>query len=142
MILPRSMKQLFYIILITTSIFFAGSCKKKATKIDTNFRGTWVHRENPNSLHQIEIAFFSKGSYTIYDPSYIKQDSLENKPWVIKDHYLFCGRSRPLNWRYSWRFTLNQYPDTANVLMIDQYDTVFPGDRYMILDGNYFVDHQ
>lgn len=129
------MKLLFYSLII----LFIFSCQKKpATNIDQKLIGNWKHSVNTNEHIYIQIGENSRGSFTIYDSAgnTLKGSSDQLRKWMIKNDALYFGRSSSKN----QRFKINQYPLTSSDTIINDFDTIYPENSYLILNGVYFVD--
>lgn len=55
--------------------------------------------------------------------------------WLIKNNRLFHG------WLEGKKDALDidLYPTIANTTIVSEYNTVFPGNEYMILEGEYYI---
>lgn len=122
-------------VLIISLCFVCFSCKK-AIKVDPEFDGYWVGYENSNKIYRLGIGKRFEGSFIIKDSMGNDQQwtSDVRRPYVIKNDKI----------QYGWagmdeqRFHIDQYPTKASTEIDYVFDTIFPGDTYMILDGMYF----
>lgn len=122
-------------ILIFIILLSCFSCKK-AIKVDPQFHGYWTGYEHANKIYYLGIGKRSGGSFTIKDSVGQAQQwtSDVRRPYVIKNDKI----------QYGWfgideqRFHIDQYPSVATSEIDYVFDTVFPGETYMILDGMYF----
>ncbi|GEM_PF-2021286 len=129
------MKHLFYSLFLL-SIF---SCEKKpAIKIDQKLIGNWKHRVNTNEHIYLQIGENSRGSFTIYDTAgkTLKGSSDQLRKWMIKNDVLHFGRTSSKD----QRFKINQYPLISSDTIINDFDTIYPENSYLILNDAYFVD--
>lgn len=123
------------LILVFLLFFICFSCKK-AIKVDPEFNGSWIGHENSNKIYYLGIGKRFDGSFTIRDSMGQAQQwtSDVRRPYVIKNDKI----------QYGWagmdeqRFHIDQYPTVASTEIIYEFDTVFMGETYMILDGMYF----
>jgi hypothetical protein len=122
-------------VLVFLLFFVCFSCKK-AIKVNPEFEGRWVGYEHANKRYLLGIGKRFEGSFVIKDSlgNDQKWTSDVRRPYVIKNDKI----------QYGWagmdeqRFHIDQYPTAASTEIIYEFDTLFPGDTYMILDGMYF----
>mgnify|MGYP000148853880 CR=1 FL=1 len=126
----------YKVIIGTIIAVLFGSCKKEpATEIDELFIGVWVHNYSTLDRKYISIKSNSKGHIVEYENNTSKSDT-QNRKWLIKNNHLYFG------WTGSGdeKFSIDQYPMFSTDTIIDNFDTIYPNQKYMILDGYYYVD--
>lgn len=111
------------------------SCKKKpANEIDEHIDGSWRHYYGENWYFDLTIQKNSRGELERYENG-MTSGTFKFK-WLIKNNKLYhgwlCGKRDAME--------INKYPTIADTIIINNFDTILDGRRYIILDGNYYVD--
>lgn len=125
--------KIIYLLIIPTLIC---SCKKEpVVEIFPEFVGTWTHKESIDKYKSLTILSNSQGEIW-YSVGWNVYGDTQTRKWVIKNDYLYFG------WVATSfeKFLIDKYPDTSTVYFIDGVDTIEPGNKYMILDGDVFVN--
>ncbi len=129
----RGQKQVLLILILQLGFTY---CKKEpATEIDAQFVGSWKHRTDESHTIYLGIANNSRGSIERYENGKFKSDTRQRK-WLIKKDKLYFGWTAAPG----EKFSIDQYPSIASVLIIHNLDTIQPGERYLILEGAYYKD--
>lgn len=124
-----------WIISLFVVVLFLVSCKKKpAIEIDKKFEGSWKHYIGENSYEILNIQSNSKGDIERFQDG-MTSGTLKLK-WLIKNNKLYLGWLSGKNYKYE----IIGYPTNADATIIHNFDTISIGRKYMILDGNYYVD--
>ena len=123
-------------IIIITLVLLVGACKKKpAIEIDELFVGIWIHNSSHFERRYLIIRTNGKGDIQDYE----NDESInftKTRKWLIKNNTLYFG------WTSGGKskFSIDQYPLISVDTIINNYDTIYPNQKYMILDGDYYVD--
>lgn len=117
-------------------LFTVYSCQRKAIhKEHEEFIGDWNHHDESGEHWYISIDAKSWGTITVYDAN---------------NNDLMRFGENPHRWRYNEKkqlltlriipdkFHVDLLPTKAETTIINQKDTIQPGDTYCILDGKYF----
>ncbi len=123
----------FFIIVLLT--VFSSCYKNKVGKVDSSFIGNWSFVSEDETIY-IEINSNSFGSYSTYKEDGSFGDNHLDNPhhWFLKKNTLRFGviGGEP------WRFHVDSYPTISIDSIKLNFDTILPGNIYMVLDGNYF----
>lgn len=117
-------------------VILSGACKKEAAvEVDENFTGSWIHRQDAQNTICLGIENDSKGFIEKFENGSFKSDTQRRK-WLIKKNKLYFG------WLSAGEetFSIDQYPTVATGMIINDLDTIEIGEKYMILDSEYYVD--
>lgn len=118
----------FLKILILVSILTSFGCKKKVIKVDQNFEGVWLHRfDNEKSIY-FTINKNSSGIREWYTNGKFEKDE-HTRRWRVKNNYLY-GEGEKIK--------IDKYPTVTTTIYINNYDTVYPDQSYIILDGDVY----
>lgn len=117
-------------------LLFVFSCQRKLVHKDhKEFIGNWVHHDANGEHWYIDIDAKSWGTITVYDSN---------------NNDLMRFGENPHRWRYNEKkllltlriipdkFHVDLLPTKAETEIIDQKDTIQPGETYCILDGKHF----
>jgi hypothetical protein len=131
------MKQSIHILFILVfQITLIVSCKKEpAIEIDEQFIGSWKHNIDANHTIYLGIESDSKGFIERYENGKFKSDTQQRK-WLIKKDKLYFGWTSAKD----EKFSIDTYPSIATNTIIHNLDTIQVGERYVILDGEYYQD--
>jgi hypothetical protein len=125
-----------YAFIMSLVVLFVGACKKKpATEIDPLFIAIWTHNSSPTDTKYLKIRANSKGGIEEYENGQ-SQSVTKDRKWLIKNNTLYFGWTGGGN----EKFSIDQYPLISVDTIITDFDTVYPNQKYMILDGNYYLD--
>jgi hypothetical protein len=126
-------KQILIILILQVTFT---SCKKEpATEIDAQFVGSWKHIIDESHTIYLSIENNSKGFIERYENGQFKSDTQQRK-WLIKKDKLYFGWTSAKD----EKFSIDKYPAIASSLIINNHDTVQIGERYIILEGEYYKD--
>lgn len=124
----------FFCLFLLLSIGLSTSCKKKhALKIDAQFKNNWKHNIDESLSEILQMGHGNSGYREKYENGQIKSDTQPRK-WLIKYDRLYFG------WAAGKgdQFSIDLYPTIATTAIISDFDTINTGDKYIILDGNYY----
>ncbi len=124
--------------IICTIILAVGlaSCQKgkRITKVIPEFVGAWKNFSANDGIHSITILSNSQGvvyGSNDYYPSRSASDG--KKAWIIEDDVLYFGHLGTKTDGH--HFNINQYPQIAADSIKLDYDTIEPGNYYMVLNN-------
>ncbi len=120
--------KIFFNILFLVSILIIFGCKKKVVEVDQNFEGVWLHRFDNEKNIYFTINKNSSGIREWYTNGHFEKDE-HTRRWRVKNNYL-CGEGQKLK--------IDKYPTSITSIYINNYDTVYPNQFYIILDGEVY----
>jgi hypothetical protein len=129
------MKQtihLFSILVLQATLIV--SCKKDpAIEMDERLIGVWKHNIDANQTVYLQLNDDKFGYIERYENGEFKSDTQRRK-WLIKKNKLYFG------WisGKSEQFTIDTFPSVASSVIIHKLDTIQIGERYIILDNEYY----
>jgi hypothetical protein len=112
------------------------SCKKEtAITVQSQLEGTWKHHSDKTHTVFLQIGADSKGYIEYYENNEFKSDTQFRK-WLIKNNFLYFG------WLAGKeeKFSIDLSPSIATFEFIKQYDTIEVGQRYIVLNGSFYVE--
>lgn len=125
-----------WLIALFAMLTFSVACKKEpAVGINENFIGAWKHNIDATHTVYLGINEDSRGNIERYENGNFKGDS-QHRKWLIKNRKLYFGWLAAKDEKYF----IDLYPTVATSTIIHNLDTIPVGSKYMILDGNYYVD--
>lgn len=122
-------------LLSIVAIGFSSCNKNTVARTKPAMTGKWKHNDSKKKKTHIVIGGDSRGWIEIhYDKSVANE--ITTKKWFIHNGELRFGRTPERD----EIFTINVEPLTASSTIINKFDTVKPGQRYMILNKSIFVE--
>lgn len=122
--------------IVILALLLLGACKKKpVVEIDEMFIGVWKHNINQTKAKYLIINSNSRGFIEEYENGEVKKFTQKRK-WLTKKNTLYFGWTGSGN----EKFSIDQSPHISLDTMIQSYDTVYPNQKFLILDGVYYKD--
>ncbi|MBK8927057.1 MAG: hypothetical protein IPM74_14385 [Crocinitomicaceae bacterium] len=111
------------------------SCQKgkRVTKVCPEFIGHWKNFSANGGMHSITILTNGRGAVYGLNDYYPQHDNSAVSPWIVQDDILYFGRLGTK--KDGHHFNINQYPQIATDSIKLDYDTILPGNYYMILNN-------
>ncbi|WP_070136757.1 hypothetical protein [Crocinitomix algicola] len=123
-------------ILVFSVVIILFSCSKTPLLEQTDdLVGIWKHYNSKKHAHVLIISEDGSGKIEWEESGQIVKATKE-RDWYIKGNTLFFGKASFNGERY----TVDEYPQVAWDEMINYYDTIHETKKYIILDGNYYVE--
>lgn len=94
--------------------------------------GEWVHLSANHGFHYIRIQENGRG-YLWGENDHGNTQDTQKRGWYIKDDVLYFSRFQ--NKVDEEQFTIDQYPEVAELDIYLEFDTIPAGVDYMILNG-------
>lgn len=113
-----------------------GACKKKpVVEVDESFIGVWKHNFDQSKTKYLIIKSHGRGFIEDYENGEIKKFT-QNRKWLTKNNTLYFGWLGIGN----EKFSIDQQPIMSLDTLIHNYDTIYPNQKYIVLDGDYYKD--
>lgn len=116
------------------SVFFFISCgKEDLSSSAPSLIGNWIHYRSSTEAELIKINEEGVGKVLWYDGLSLERETKE-KTWKIQDNRMYLG-TVTFNLK---PYDINEYPKTSSITVIEGYDTLFQGLRYIQLNNQYY----
>lgn len=97
--------------------------------------GTWIHYSASDAWEIIYINSEGNGKVEWFTNNKLHKDTKE-KTWYIKDNRLTLGKST-----FSLApYDVETYPTQSSNTVIEGFDTLMSGKKYIIMDGRYYKE--
>jgi hypothetical protein len=123
---------------LTTSflIFVVVSCSKEdLTSAAPSLIGNWVHYRSAEEAEIIEINADGTGKVSWYDGVSLQRET-KVKTWKIDGNRMSLGN---VTFNLS-PYDIDEYPTISSTTVIEGFDTLEQGLRYMKLDGLFYTE--
>ena len=123
-------------VIITSLLAFLVSCsKEKLIDEAPSLIGIWKHYHSDEAWDIITINADGTGKVDFFTNSKLREET-KVKEWYVKDNRLYLGKVT-----FSLQpFTISEYPKNASSDVIEGFDTIQNGDRYMQFNQLTFVE--
>ena len=125
-----------YALLSFCAIFLFSCQKEPAIEADLKYEGLWIYHRDAESWMTLNIGSNSKGSIFFVGDGWSGEFATSEKKWYVKNSHLMFGKKANVN----ETFYIDTPPTVSSTTIHSTYDTIVPGQKYMYLDGNLFVD--
>jgi hypothetical protein len=126
---PIFLLSLFLMLLIS-------ACNKTPIlDASTSMVGVWVHYTDNEDAHHIIIQSNGEGFMEWYIADKLSKQTKVRK-WYLDNNILSFGKAAFNGESY----TIEEYPMLSNTEEIIYYDTLYEGQRYILLDGIYYTE--
>ena len=127
------MRKLFY------TLFFVGillSCNKEPIlEVAPSLVGIWKHHSAVDAWHIIYIYENGKGIMQWFRNYKLYKDTKE-RDWWMKNNTIYFGKTAFNGELYD----VETFPTLTGQTFTDNFDTIYAGKRYIVLDGNYYSE--
>lgn len=126
------MRNIFF---ITLSVFIVSCAKTPLLEASEAMVGDWIHFSDEDDSHRVVINADGTG-YMEWAVDGNASKSTKMRDWYLDDNTLSFGKVAFNGEAYE----IEEYPTVAWMEIINFYDTIPELSRYIILDGNYYVE--